>query len=71
MTDGLEFFEVFKENGHEYNVCITGSGSESVKNPEFRWVHTIIGNVKNALQVTWLPIDLKLTRDTAHCKLLF
>lgn len=36
---------------------VTGGGPESVNIPEFNWVNTIIGNVKNALRGTFHAIS--------------
>src|SRR3989339_1739813 len=46
VTDGLECFTAFQESGHEHIAIITGGGPQSVEMPEFKWVNTIIGNVK-------------------------
>jgi transposase-like protein len=59
VTDGLECFTAFKESGHYHIAFITGGGPESVKMPEFKWVNTIIGNVKNALRGTFHAISKK------------
>ena len=59
VTDGLECFTAFEESGHEHLVFITGGGPDSVKMPEFKWVNTIIGNVKSALRGTFHAISKK------------
>jgi len=38
---------------------VTGGGSKSVETPEFKWVNTIIGNVKKALHGTFHAISKK------------
>ena len=50
-------FNAIKHAGHDHNVIITGGGPESVKIPEFDWVNTILGNVKNALHGTFHAIS--------------
>jgi len=59
VTDGLECFTAFQENGHEHIPIITGGGPRSVEMVEFKWVNTIIGNVKNALRGTFHVISKK------------
>jgi len=59
VTDGLECFTAFQECGHEHIAIITGGGPQSVEMPEFKWVNTIIGNVKNALHGTFHAISKK------------
>ena len=36
-----------------------GSGKAAVERPEFRWVNTILGNIKNALRGTYHAIRPK------------
>ncbi|MHB8810128.1 MAG: IS1595 family transposase [Desulfobulbaceae bacterium] len=59
VSDGLGCFSAIKQAGHDHTVIITGGGPESVKIPEFNWVNTIIGNVKNALHGTFHAISEK------------
>ena len=59
VSDGLGCFSAIKQAGHDHTVIITGGGPESVKIPEFNWVNTIIGNVKNALRGTFHAISEK------------
>lgn len=49
VSDGLGCFRVFGEAGFNHSAIVTGGGPESVKIPEFKWVNTIIGNIKTAL----------------------
>jgi transposase-like protein len=49
VSDGLGCFRAFSEAGFNHFSIVTGGGPESVKIPEFKWVNTIIGNVKTAL----------------------
>lgn len=57
VSDGLGCFNAIKHAGHDHSVIITGGGPESVKIPEFNWVNTILGNVKNALHGTFHAIS--------------
>ena len=38
---------------------VVGSGKAAVERPEFRWVNTILGNIKNALRGTYHAIRPK------------
>ena len=53
VSDGLACFNAVTDIGCEHEVHIVGSGSESAEHPSFRWVNTILGNVKNALRGTY------------------
>ena len=59
VTDGLKCFTAFQESGHKHNAIITGGGPHSVEMPEFKWVNTIISNVKNSLHGTFHAISKK------------
>lgn len=59
VTDGLSCFPVLGECGFEHKVIITGGGPKSVEIEEFKWVNTIIGNVKNAFHGTFHAISRK------------
>lgn len=45
-SDGLRCFLAFDETGLCHKAILTGGGPESVKIPDFRWINTILGNVK-------------------------
>ncbi len=55
----MRCFGVFEELGYEHTTIITGGGPKSVKIPDFKWVNTIIGNVKKALHGTFHAISKK------------
>ena len=38
---------------------VTGGGPESCQDPNFRWVNTVLGNVKNAIHGTYLAVREK------------
>ncbi|MBW2671704.1 MAG: transposase [Deltaproteobacteria bacterium] len=42
---------------HEQHVV--GSGKSAVENPSFKWVNTILGNVKNSLRGTFHAFEKK------------
>ena len=49
ISDGLSCFQVLEKEGYNHIAIITGGGPESVKIPEFKWVNTIISNVKRSI----------------------
>lgn len=59
VSDGLGCFKALGRAGHVHKVILTGGGPDSVKIPEFKWVNTIIGNVKNSLRGTFHVISEK------------
>jgi transposase-like protein len=48
-SDGFRCFRAFYEVGDKHETIVTGGGPESVKIPNFKWVNTIISNVKRFL----------------------
>lgn len=48
-SDGLACFNAVSDAGCQHITIVTGGGPNSVKRPEFLWVNTMIGNVKNAI----------------------
>jgi transposase-like protein len=57
VSDGLRCFTAIRDAGIKHSAIITGGGPKSVDIPEFKWVNTIIGNVKNALHGTFHAIS--------------
>jgi hypothetical protein len=53
VTDGLAGFSGIVAAGVEHQPVITGGGAASVELEEFRWLNTVLGNVKNALHGTY------------------
>lgn len=49
VSDGLGCFRAFDTPDYAHERIITGGGRTSVENPEFNWVNTLLGNVKNAI----------------------
>ena len=45
--------------GCTHTATVTGGGFESVQLEEFKWVNTMIGNVKNAIKGTYHAIHKK------------
>ncbi len=53
VSDGLACFRGIADAGVEHQPVVTGGGAASVELEDFRWLNTIIGNVKNALHGTY------------------
>ena len=64
-SDGLACFHGVTAAGCAHERVVVGSGRASVQRPEFRWVNTILGNIKSALRGT-LPCD-----STQICSAIF
>ena len=50
VSDGLACFHGVTAAGCVHEPVVVGSGRAAVERPEFRWVNTILGNIKNALR---------------------
>ncbi len=59
VSDGLSCFTALATAGHQHTAIITGGGPDSVKIPEFKWVNTVISNVKRSLNGTFHAISKK------------
>jgi len=57
-SDGLRCFRAIAETCLHRSI-VTGGGPESVDEPEFTWVNTMLGNVKNALHGTYHAVREK------------
>jgi len=53
VSDGLDCFTQVTKAGCVHNVKFTGSGRRSAKHPAFKWVNTVLGNLKNAFHGTY------------------
>ena len=58
-SDGLACFNGVLTAGCAHHVLITGSGRQAAQHPSFRWVNTVLANVKNAMTGTYRHIALK------------
>jgi hypothetical protein len=64
LSDGLACFRGFASAGLEHQPVVTGGGQRSMEMPEFQWLNTVLGNVKNAMQGTYHQASAKhLPRD--------
>ena len=59
VSDGLACFHGVTAAGCVHEPVVVGSGRAAVERPEFRWVNTILGNLKNALRGTYHAIRPK------------
>lgn len=59
VSDGLSCFTGIQDAGFHHEPHITGSGKAAVEHPSFKWVNTILGNVKNSLKGTYHAIHRK------------
>ena len=59
VSDGLACFHGVTAAGCVHEPVVVGSGKAAVERPEFRWVNTILGNLKNALRGTYHAIRPK------------
>jgi hypothetical protein len=49
LSDGLACFTGIASAGFEHQPIVTGGGYRSMAIPEFQWLNTVLGNVKNSL----------------------
>ena len=59
ISDGLPCFSAVEEIGCGHEAVITGGGYQSVERQEFRWVNTMIGNLKNSIRGTYHSVSHK------------
>lgn len=55
VSDGLLCFAAVAEAGFAHTVIITGSGAERPTEPAFKWVNTVLGDVKAVFTGTCPP----------------
>jgi hypothetical protein len=53
VSDGLHGFSQVVHVGATHERHVTGSGRQAAQRPEFRWVNTMLGNLKTALSGTY------------------
>src|SRR5699024_5574569 len=49
VSDGLNCFQAFDQPNYRHERIVSGGGRASVEQPAFKWVNTMLGNVKNAI----------------------
>jgi hypothetical protein len=57
VSDGLLCFKQVTQVAAAHERHMTGSGRQAAKRPEFRWVRTMLGNLKTALAGTCHSFD--------------
>ena len=53
VTDGLNCFRGVADAGCGHVALVTGSGRKAARHPSFKWVNTMLGNIKSALVGTF------------------
>ena len=59
MSDAFRSFAGVTEAGITHTPVKTGSGAKAAKNPRFKWVNTILGNIKAAIVGTYRAVRAK------------
>lgn len=59
FSDGLHCFNAVKDAHCSHIAIVTGGGRKSAQLPTFKWVNTLLGNVKNALRGTFHAVSRK------------
>ncbi len=59
VSDGLNCFPAVKDAGCEHHAIVKADGTTSMEYSEFKWVDTMIGNVKNSIHGTYHAISEK------------
>lgn len=57
VSDGTPCFAQIKHMGAAHERHVTGSGRKAAQMPQFKWVNTILGNLKTALSGTYHSFD--------------
>ena len=59
VSDALRCFPAVTEAGCTHTPVKTGSGAKAAKNPRFKWVNTVLGNIKAAMVGTYRAVRAK------------
>lgn len=59
VSDGLGCFNGVVDAGCHHEPITTGSGRQAAQNPAFKWVNTVLGNVKSAIRGTFHAVSEK------------
>jgi transposase-like protein len=59
VTDGLSCFRGVADAGCSHIAIATGSGRRAARHPAFRWVNTMLGNIKTSIAGTYRAIRKK------------
>jgi len=55
----LQAFDGIALAGRSHEAHVTGSGRQAVQHPNFHWVNTMLGNIKNAIRGTYHAVSPK------------
>lgn len=58
-SDGLPAFTILREMVNQHSSFITGIGQQAARHPQFRWVNTLLGNLKTAITGTYHAIKFQ------------
>lgn len=58
-SDGLPCFTILPEMVDQHLPIITGSGPMAAKHPQFRWVNTLLSNLKTAISGTYHAVKFQ------------
>ena len=56
VSDGLRCFAAVTKAGCTHTAIKTGSGPKAAKHPRFKWVNTVLGNIKAAMVGTYRAV---------------
>jgi transposase-like protein len=59
VTDGLACFRGVEDAGSEHIALATGGGRSAARHPSFKWVNTMLGNIKTAIVATYRAVRKK------------
>ena len=59
VSDALRCFTAVTEANCTHTPVKTGSGAKAAKNPHFKWVNTVLGNIKAAMVGTYRAVRAK------------
>lgn len=59
LTDGLACFRGIADAESHHTVIITGSGRRAARHPAFKWVNTILSNIKGSIVGTYRAVRRK------------
>ena len=59
VTDGLACFRGVADAGCEHIALATGGGRSAARHPSFKWVNTMLGNIKTAIVATYRAVRKK------------
>ncbi len=58
-SDGLSGFTILSEMVNDHIPSVTGSGPAAVQHPQFKWVNTLLANLKTAITGTYHAIKFQ------------